>query len=89
MHHTFHPLIIQIPKHMPARIYREVWHRIAYPGTLRGLLRASVQWVCGRGWAFQWPAATRVASGRLLRAASTASTDSDLGECSKPSSSEW
>jgi len=37
-------------------IFRELWKHCTHPGTFRGLLRATLQWVCGKGWSFQWPA---------------------------------
>ncbi|KAI8467899.1 MAG: hypothetical protein J3K34DRAFT_386657 [Monoraphidium minutum] len=67
-------------------ILKDVWHHIAHPGTLRGLLRATVQWACGRGWSFQWPAS--VGNTSLLDAASEGSSEDASIECSS-SSAEW
>jgi hypothetical protein len=46
---------------------RELWHRVAWPGTLRGLVRATIQWACGRGFSFQWPRSLSFSGSRLLR----------------------
>ncbi|KAF6264662.1 Bet v1-like protein [Scenedesmus sp. NREL 46B-D3] len=35
---------------------REFWKHFTHPGTFRGLARATVQWACGNGWTFTWPA---------------------------------
>ncbi|KAF8067289.1 RRP45A [Scenedesmus sp. PABB004] len=45
-----------------ALILRETWRAIAHPGTARGLLRATLQWACGNGWTFTWPAHGAVAA---------------------------
>eukprot|EP00882_Tetradesmus_deserticola_P000445 GHRQ01000489.1.p1 GENE.GHRQ01000489.1~~GHRQ01000489.1.p1 ORF type:complete len:484 (+),score=163.37 GHRQ01000489.1:1183-2634(+) len=37
-------------------ILREFWKHFTHPGTFRGLARATVQWACGNGWTFTWPA---------------------------------
>ncbi|KIY92081.1 hypothetical protein MNEG_15882 [Monoraphidium neglectum] len=69
-----------------AVILKEVWHHVAHPGTLRGLLRATVQWACGRGWSFQWPAS--IGSDGLLDVASDSSSSSEGGELAR-SEGEW
>ncbi|GBF92529.1 hypothetical protein Rsub_05143 [Raphidocelis subcapitata] len=55
-------------------VLREIWHAVCRPGTLRGLLRATVQWACGRGWSFAWPASVH------LDSESEAPLDGDVAE---------
>lgn len=46
-----------LTRHSPQLICacREFWTHFTYPGTFRGLVRATVQWACGNGWTFTWP----------------------------------
>ena len=67
----------------PAPPAREVWHHIVRPGTLRALIRATIQAACGRGWSFQWPAS--LTTGALL----DPSVSGDLDAGAGGRSSEW
>ena len=55
MHHALATCLSMRPALLPPR-RSELWTHCTHPGTLRGLLRATVQWICGNGWTFTWPA---------------------------------
>lgn len=55
MHHALATCLSMRPALLPPR-RSELWTHFTHPGTLRGLLRATVQWICGNGWTFTWPA---------------------------------
>lgn len=56
-------------------VCREFWKHFTHPGTFRGLARATVQWACGNGWTFTWPAHAVISDVKCQQPAEEASSE--------------